>query len=619
MGSQITNTPIRSKQYNARGIITHRRTSKQCFRRPGGHLFVLFVDRGQFLRIYRSTDNGFSWHMFENDATTSTNLAAIDGYDSNGPHPSMIISEKYDKVLVLSPDNEGTPPDRDIEACTYTLSAMEAAADAGTFDATRGTATLATAVTQGAFNAAPSINEWYVGYVDGGQLNIRRYSPRTTSISTAVTLSETGLISHLAMCADSNGHVDFLIQDYTGTNNVLKHVRYTENTFGTIHTVATIGAQTTYDATSIDVALDGYGTLCAVWSKSNWAANTECDIYYAISTDLGVTWSVNQLARTSGHSFFTDSATGEVDGRTTVIGGSKGGFLFSYVEDLGTTPKTFIRQLTTSDGATYSLGDEKQIGAGTKASDAIVGLRFFLPIDSNLLDISDPGQVRIAFVVGEGDSQVQADIIPVDFRQELLSLSAFPSTLSSETGTWNRDVPDAAAISLSFNIMGGPNDNVDFYSLGKTGEYTTRYLKAFSDVGTNIRFLRFEPDAANFQNDSSGYGAPTETSSPVIFEPQSYAFPTPDLGTSDQTDFIEQDIRKIYLPPNKHLARTFVINEGGYLKRTVWLVEFGGNQYEVSQVVPWFMNNQLCYYEANAYVVGPSRDPFSRTILPSET
>jgi hypothetical protein len=41
--------------------------------------------------------------------------------------------------------------------------------------------------------------------------------------------------------------------------------------------------------------------------------------------------------------------------------------------------------------------------------------------------------------------------------------------------------------------------------------------------------------------------------------------------------------------------------------------------YEISQVVPYFINSQICYYGANGYVVGPSNDPFSRPVLPSET
>ena len=67
------------------------------------------------------------------------------------------------------------------------------------------------------------------------------------------------------------------------------------------------------------------------------------------------------------------------------------------------------------------------------------------------------------------------------------------------------------------------------------------------------------------------------------------------------------------------LNRNFLINNGNYLKRTVWIMQYAGNQYELSQLVPKFIDNQILYYTVNAYVVGPSRNPFTRLILPSET
>jgi len=152
-----------------------------------------------------------------------------------------------------------------------------------------------------------------------------------------------------------------------------------------------------------------------------------------------------------------------------------------------------------------------------------------------------------------------------------------------------------------------------------TGHITVKYIDAFNKVGTRLRLKRYEPLANSQMNDSSAYDNPTDTSVLAFLDPQSYSFPSPELTASNQTNYIEQDIRKLYLPPTVHLARTFTVNNKGFLKRTVWLTEFDGNEYEISQVVPRFASNQIAYYEANAYVVGPSRDPFARTVLPSET
>ena len=213
----------------------------------------------------------------------------------------------------------------------------------------------------------------------------------------------------------------------------------------------------------------------------------------------------------------------------------------------------------------------------------------------------------------------QVTIDPVIIGQELLSEVAYPSQLDTDSGTYALDTATSTQLLVSFNIVGSAQDNVDFYSLGMTGKQTTKYVAGFNKIGTNIRLLRHEPDKGNYMNDRSAYNAPTETRTLAIFQPSSYSFPSPAVDATGLDAWMERDVRKLYLPPSIHLARTFVVNEGGYLKRTVWLAEFDGNRYELSQVVPHFISNQICYYEVNAYVVGPSRDPFARDVLPSET
>jgi hypothetical protein len=619
MAQQMLNTPITTSHYNSRGLITCSFVSKQCFRRPNGELWVILPNRGQTLPIYRSTDNGFSWTQFEDDASTVSSMNAVAGFFHNGPLPSMFISEKYNSVRCIFPDYPGAGTDSDIESSWYILSALESQGSS----ATRSTMTITTAVSYGTFQIAHCVNECYVGYIDSGVLYIRRASPRTyNSVSTAVSHGST-LTYFLGMCADDQGNVDCLIQHTTGGNNVVKHVRYTESslTFGSANTINSLGASATNQAEDLDIARDSYGTLCAVWSKIDYGTN-ECTIQYATSTNSGANWSVTSLSRTSGHSVYMDAiVANQPAGRTSIIGSSSGGFAIMYTEDNSSNvPKTYVRKISTTDGVTYTLGDEYEIGtSNTLATDKVVGGRFFLPIDHQLLDLSDPGILRVAYQVGEGNSSSQSDVKPVDIKQETLNLSAFPSTLASETGSYVWESSDDESIAVSVNVLGGPHDNVDFYALGKTGNYTTKYINAFNKTATSMRLLKYEPNSSRFMNDASAYGAPTEYTANVILDPKSYAFPTRDLDVNDQTTYIEQDIRKIYLPPTMHLSRTLLINKGGYLKRTVWLVEFAGNQYELSQVIPHFLNNQICYYEANAYVVGPSRDPFSRTILPSET
>ncbi|KKL07207.1 hypothetical protein LCGC14_2588340, partial [marine sediment metagenome] len=168
-----------------------------------------------------------------------------------------------------------------------------------------------------------------------------------------------------------------------------------------------------------------------------------------------------------------------------------------------------------------------------------------------------------------------------------------PTTLTSETGAYTIDGAAADSVLVTFEVLGTPNSNIDYHAFGMVGSFTDRYEAAFERVGNSLRFLKYEPDQDNFMNDRSAYDAPTESFSKAIFHPSSYSFPSVDLAAGSQAAWIEQDIRKLYLPPDFHLSRTFSVNQGGYLKRTVWLCEYDGNQYELSQVVPHFIKNEI--------------------------
>lgn len=160
-------------------------------------------------------------------------------------------------------------------------------------------------------------------------------------------------------------------------------------------------------------------------------------------------------------------------------------------------------------------------------------------------------------------------------------------------------------------------DNVDFYAEGLTGEITKKYESAFNRFGTSIYIEQYEPIQESVLADKSSYSLENVFYVKAFFQDINYGFPAPVNESFDS--YMERDLRKLHLPPDFHISRTFLINDGNKLRRSVWLAKFGGNLYELSQVVPKFVDNQIAYYTVNAYVVGPSRNPFTRTILPSET
>lgn len=612
--NKITDTPILMNGYNSRGLITNNAVIKTCVRQADGTLWAVIGLWAGRLRIMRSTDNGFSWDTFIDGAESGADLREEAGFVCDGFFVNLLIDERWNRLDVICGEWETIGNDGAIFRQRYDLDDSTTAVDQQEYISTTENNL------EGTFCSCNNGEQQFHAYVaaDDTKLNVFRGSPRDDSVSSDVTLNAPD--AHIAglqsVCCTKNGKV-YLASVWLDTTHKIGVVTYDSTTpsIGSMVVVENLGH--TNLATDLSIAVDGLGNLCLVFFDVG-----DEQVRYATSIDAGATWDVNTLTRTSGHAVFADKITSDVCGRTNVIAGSQGGFLMAYVEDNSAgTPRTYVREITTSDsGATYDLQAEKEIAtANPWTTSSITGLQFFHPTDIKLLDISDPGKVRIAFSVEEGDSTDMSDTIPISIGQELLGSSAYPNTLTSEGTSHTIDTADTLSLRVLVDIHAGPNSNLDFYSASFTGNHTDRFMAAFDRMGTSMRLLSYQPLSDNLMSDRSAYDSPTESNSTAIFSPRSYTFPTPAIIETGIEDWIEKDVRKIYLPPDLHLARTFLVNQGGYLKRTVWLCEFNGNQYELSQVVPRFLSNQICYYEANAYVVGPSNDPFSRTILPSET
>jgi hypothetical protein len=568
-----------------------------------------------------SNNNGFSWAKQLTTVSDVLDLRSVAGQNADGSMVTLVISEDWDNLDVYYVEYIDIGGTFDLICVRYSLSDVIENGD----DATDGTNITGEAsgiieedLYQGQYDVAANQQEAFVTYDIANKLRIRRVSPRSTAVSAAVELATTPVFNIFSTTVNKDSEVAVLFNHQTGGENITKFVSYDETDgWGTPVTISNFG-DTNKNMRDPSIAYDGYGNLCALWSRLDTSTD-EVVIQYAISTDSGATWSVSNLTRTDGNTPFVDQATTDPGGRTQIIGGADGGWMFSYTETRNSYARTYVRRLTTSDGSSYTLGDEQEIAINHPNAN-IVGAHFFLPCShARLMDIRDPGLVRVGFTKGDGSSTLQTDETPVSFEQECLFASAYPSVIASETTTYTQDTADDDSVLVSFEILGGPDENRDYYTLGVTGTFTERYLRAFDHIGNQVRLIKFEPDSNNWMDDRSAFGSPTEYNSKCIITPITYEMPSPELSGTEHTNYIEQDVRTIYLPPDIHLSRTFLVNKGGYLKRTVWLIYFDGNEYELSQVVPFFIKNQICYYSANAYVVGPSRDPFSRTILPSET
>lgn len=601
-------TPLLINSYNSRGLIINNASSNNCVRLPDGTLYAVIGVRWGDIHLYSSSDDGFSWSLVRDDVETSANVREVAGLFNDGLEAHLVIDETFRILDIFMGVFDGVSQ-YDIDRSRYDLDDLTAAPTSSA---------IITNISEGDVDVVHNHEEIFATVITGAaDIAVYRCSPASTSVSSATTHATTA--GRFNTVCDENGNLDIVFEDDSGATYTVDHIRYNSKTpsFGSETTIVDMG-DTSHEAKDMQIARDGYGTLCVFYAEDD--GSSALTLKYAISTDSGSTWSVTSLTRTSGHSIYNDSITSDRTGRCKLLGGREG-FLLSYVEDdSSNVPKTYVRKLATSDGTTYTLGSEQEIAKNnTQTTDSIVGLSFFKPTDTKLMDLSDPGLVRAAYCIGEGNSTVFNDTVPVSFGQELLEDSTYPSALASDAGSYQIDTTDSKSLIVNVEVIAGPNIDQDWYKSGLTGSTTQKYLRAINRAGTSLRLLRYQPVSTNEMNDRSAYGAPEEFSVLCLFDPLAYSFPTPSLSTSNQQDFVEQDTRKIYLPPNFPLQRTFLVNAGGYLKRTVWLAEFGNNLYELSQVVPRFFNGQICYYEANAYVVGPSRDPFSRTILPSET
>ncbi len=611
--NRITDTAIANKTYHGRSIQPNNLVDKRFIRQANGTLWAALPISGQQVQILKSVDDGFTWTIARQNASSSLDLNGVDGENTDGPILHIEINERFNKFDLYASEWNSVGSDYDMVRDRYELDDVEAS--------TAVSATIVAGITGGAFVASGNLDQLYLTYLNdagGSNIFVKRASPRSTATSSAVSMAITPVFNMHATVVDEAHNLHVIFAHQTGGENILKHIIYHESTgWGSASVIDNLGV-ITVNHRDISVALDGYGNLAVVYgvSGSGFFWNE-----WAYSVSDGVSWSVVALTQTSDHADYTDAITSDVGGHTRIIGSQDGGFMFMYTEDDSSgVPKTYLRQITTANGGlTYSLGAEKQIATSEATAAVIPYATFFYPTDTKLMDFRDPGLVRIAYQVGEGDSAIGEDEQPVDVKQELLFASAFPTSLTSESGSYAIDIATSTQLHSWVNILSGPSDNSDYFTLGMVGNFTRQYQAAIKKMGTAIRLQRYEPDADNLMNDRTAYDKPVESGEIVLFDPQTYVFPVPDLNNADTTAFIERDVRKLWLPPTKPLARTFLVNAGGFLKRTVWTCQYGGNEYELSQVVPRFIANQICYYEANAYVMGPSRNPFSRSILPSET
>lgn len=616
--SIYTNTGIVESSWNSRGLILHNAVNKSLLIEDNGTLWAAVRENHpeKWINIYKSTDNGFSWQkMYSGTFSDVNRRTGISGLNANGPVIHLTYNEELKKLILWHGFYETAYNRYDIEPFIFNVTDTEITRPPTTGTGADPTVTTVVATDQDElfFDVSYTDNGIFLTYTSNSQVTCQfyRHSYQVNNDGGIKSTSVNDFFPLVATCAKDDDTIDIIaIRDFSAQYELV-HFTYDRlsGTFGNIHTIQNIPAA---DMIDLNIDRDGYGNLCALWSQRN-TTDTAVFEYYSISKDAGLTWSTpSSIPTTTGQGDFRDSATNQLSGKTVLMGGLQG-FIFGYIRLYNNLGNAYVRLLTTNDGINYTLGNEQK--AVSAIDDHVSGIRFFRPVGTSLVNLDNPGEIRIAYNIGVSTTQIQVDRYPNYFGQKLLNDEAFLNTTTIE---FNPDSPTETQILANFNLLGSTLDNVDYYAEGLTGEITKKYLSAFDRFGTSIYIEQYEPIAASYLGDKSAYSFENGFYTKAFFQDINYSFPAPS-GTENFDDYIERDMRKLHLPPDFHLSRIFLINKGNKLKRTVWTARFDGNDYELSQVVPKFVDNQIVYYTVNAYVIGPSRNPFTRTILPSET
>lgn len=273
-------------------------------------------------------------------------------------------------------------------------------------------------------------------------------------------------------------------------------------------------------------------------------------------------------------------------------------FLLLYNKNDQKTAEPWVTEVTIAANGTATKTADKRI------QDQVGYMSVFttpLPANQALITEASRPYVKILYNISghlyDEDGQSEAPI-----QQVHLGDKAYPTTYTS------------SYITQSIS---------DYWTAGHVGilSYEAKYM--FDKIGFNALILKYEVSTDKpCVSQIYSYTAPTEKQTKVMMDELTLKNPTGiqlEENAGDYGNVREKDVRKVFLAPNEYLPRTYKRTMFGDIRRTVYLLLFYGRYYEITQITPIFKSQEIIAYTANAYVCGPSYDPFSRAVLPNET
>ena len=223
------------------------------------------------------------------------------------------------------------------------------------------------------------------------------------------------------------------------------------------------------------------------------------------------------------------------------------------------------------------------------ANGNIIGAKFFKYTDEVIPNFGDKSTIHMAYQLGKQNSKDGQDSVASTIFQEKLSNNAYQEEYEGDAFTQNL---------------------FDYYASGYINEKTKLYMSDFDKIGTEVSISKYEPIEKSLIDGKGGFQTPVTWSVVALIDPGSSTAPTVARGNAEFEEYIGRDSRKIFFKADCYLDRNYIINNGGYKKKTVYTIRLEDKDYEVEQILPRFLNNCIMYWEANLFVVSPTNDPF---------
>lgn len=583
---------IRNKTYFGRAVANNGALNlqKSFIMDKRGYLYGIVGTSQWDHEVYRSEDNGYTWSIYPGPGSSYT-LNPRTAADLDGQFMHLFHSEVEDEVYSVSAQYD-SDDDWVVYNCNTDqrtgLDTMQFLGDAISFVGDPDHDLFL--VAQAADDGEPLVNRVYLnppGF-DGTAANLPLTSFYTYPIEVFDTVtnneSSQGTIHMAWVCGDFQGDPNaptmahFIFQKPKASGSI-----------GT-WTSASLVWRGEGRLSDPGIAVDGTNRVAIVCGHHPSGSPAPDQDYQLFATgDTG--WASGVVPRPIGTSGYIDPNTGKPLSRCSIIGDRIAGFIIAGIFEADGGPNLYVTEF---DGTNWpDANDWKRVNS--LLSDEVTGGQFFRWNDGTLNDIRNKGSLRMAYQVGHGNSDQGSDSVRTKVKQEKLTNNAYPIPVSGVIKT---------------------QEHQDYFKEGMTGGNTGKYVETFSVGATAFSITKYEPIAAVDGTDKGAYELESTVTVSGFFDPQvrGIATPEPVVNVEDE----EQFTGTLFLGPQQYLPVDFVRNEGNYVKKTEYVFYYQSKEYSLTSITPRFLNNEICYWECQTRVIGPTYNPFTRIIYASE-